>query len=91
MEVKQEETMAEAEPIPEHKEEIVEDKPDISAEDCKPEPMETEEKKDVKPEIKEEDEMPGTPAAQSSPTGQSKKKSGFSEKDINNERKLTLL
>lgn len=52
-------------------------KPEISAEDCKPEPMEPEDNKDVKTEVKEEDEKPGTPAVQSSPTGQCKKKSTF--------------
>ncbi|XP_044158251.1 histone acetyltransferase p300 isoform X1 [Bufo gargarizans] len=73
MEIKQEEPAVD-EPIAEPKDEPLEEKPDLSTEDCKPEPMEPEENKDVKPEIKEEDEKPGMPAAQSSPTGQSKKK-----------------
>lgn len=74
MEIKQEEPAVEAEPIAEIKEEKPEVKPEISAEDCKPEPMEPEDNKDVKTEVKEEDEKPGTPAVQSSPTGQCKKK-----------------
>ncbi|KAG9483906.1 hypothetical protein GDO78_009691 [Eleutherodactylus coqui] len=74
MEVKQEEPTVEAEHVAEPKDENLEEKLDLSAGDCKAEPMEPEENKDVKPEVKEEDEKPGTPAAQSSPSGQSKKK-----------------
>ncbi|XP_075038885.1 histone acetyltransferase p300 isoform X2 [Mixophyes fleayi] len=73
-EVKREDEEMESESIVEHVEEKQEVKSEVATENCKPDPMEPEEKKDIKSEVKEEDEKPGTPAAQSSPAGQSKKK-----------------
>uniref|UniRef100_G1NHW7 histone acetyltransferase n=1 Tax=Meleagris gallopavo TaxID=9103 RepID=G1NHW7_MELGA len=61
---------------PEQTELQMEEKSEVTVEECKPDPMEQEEKKtEVKTEMPEGEERPTTPATQSSPAaGQSKKK-----------------
>ncbi|XP_068098213.1 histone acetyltransferase p300 [Hyperolius riggenbachi] len=73
MEIKQE-NEAEQETIEEPVEEKPEVKVEVAIDDCKAETTDAEVKSEEKAEVKEEEERPGTPVAQASPAGQSKKK-----------------